>query len=395
MLRGLRVLVFLVVSAGAHFLAARWLLSVSPSARRRRGVVLGIAGCLSLVLAALRILGWWFRGTLFRDVLAIAMVELAVVVLSLAPLGVLAAASRMVSRAFDAVRPVRDDTAKQSRISRREAIEQAAGLSVAATTTLALGWGVVRGRHSFEVEEVPIKVAGWPRALDGYVIAQVSDIHVGAFVGDRELDEGFELVRRVRPDLVVATGDLVDNEADAIRPLIARLLGTGARDGAFTILGNHDHYAGAATVAALIGRSSVRVLHNEGVHIRRNEGGGFALLGVVDLSGSLRRSPGHDGPDLGQAAAGLSPDLPRILLAHQPRFFYESQGRIALQLSGHTHGGQINPGFRPAAAVMDFIAGRYDRAGSTLYVNRGFGVTGPPARIAAPPEVTKIVIVSA
>jgi len=391
----LRVLVFLIVSTGAHFLAARWVLSVFPWARARRRRVLAIAGALSLVLATLRVLGWWFRGPFFHSLLAVAMVELAIIVMALAPLGLFLAASRAIAHAFDRVVPAADDEAREARISRREAIERVAGISIASATTVALGWGMVRGRHAFAIEEVPIAIPGWPKALDGYVIAQVSDVHVGAFVGDRELDEGFELVRRVKPDLVVATGDLVDNDAALIGALVERLLGANARDGAYVVLGNHDHYAGAASVARTIRGSKVHLLHNEGVHVRARDGGGFALLGVDDLQGRRFPEAGHAGPDLGRALGGLAPDLPRILLAHQPKFFLESQGRVSLQLSGHTHGGQINPGFRPAAAVMEFIAGRYDRGGSTLYVNRGYGVTGPPSRVAAAPEVTKLVIVSA
>ena len=87
--------------------------------------------------------------------------------------------------------------------------------------------------------------------------------------------------------------------------------------------------------------------------------------------------------------------LPRILLAHQPNYIRESAGQVALQLSGHTHGGQINPGFHPAALFLPYVAGRFEVGGTTLYVNRGFGVVGPPARIGAPPEVTKVVLVSA
>ena len=366
-----------------------------PWARARRRLVFRIAGALSVTLALLRILGWWFRGPFFHSVLAIAMVELAVIVIALFPLGIVAAASRLVARAFDRVVPAASGRVKDDRISRREAIERVAGVSIASATTATLGWGMVRGRHSFAIEEVPIAVRGWPRALDGYVIAQVSDIHVGAFVHDRELEEGFELVRRIKPDLVIATGDLVDNDARRIGDLIVRLVGVDARDGAYAVLGNHDHYAGPDAVAAAFQRSGVRLLHNENVHIRPGDGGGFALLGVDDLQGRRGRDPGFDGPDLGRALAGLRPELPRILLAHQPKYFLESQGRVSLQLSGHTHGGQINPGFRPAAAVMEFVAGRYDRAGSSLYVNRGFGTSGPPARVAAPPEVTKLIIVSA
>ena len=140
---------------------------------------------------------------------------------------------------------------------------------------------------------------------------------------------------------------------------------------------------------------NVNVLSNESVRLRAGDGGGFALLGVDDHQGRAGRSPGFRGPDLYAAGRGLDAEVPRILLAHQPRYFKEAAGRVALQLSGHTHGGQINPGFRPAELVMDFVAGRYERGGSTLWVNRGFGVAGPPSRVGAPPEVTKIVIVAA
>jgi len=133
-------------------------------------------------------------------------------------------------------------------------------------------------------------------------------------------------------------------------------------------------------------------LLNEGVVMRGRDGGGFALLGVADLFAEGSR---EQGPSLDRALAMVPPDLPRILLAHQPEYFPQARGRVALQLSGHTHGGQINPGFRPASFFMRYLAGRYDEQGSTMWVNRGFGVSGPPARIGAPPEVTKIVLVSA
>jgi predicted MPP superfamily phosphohydrolase len=304
-------------------------------------------------------------------------------------------ASRFARRAPRAPAEPPDEAIPYVVVTRRQAMERIAGISVVGATTAALGWGMVRGRHAFALEEVVVRVAGWPRALDGYVIAQVSDVHVGAFVGDRELDEGFELVKRLRPDLMVATGDLVDFESEAIGPLIARLIGAGARDGAYAILGNHDHYAGAADVVRRLRESNVHVLCNESVRLRSGDGGGFALVGVDDLQGRSGRSRGFSGPDLGGATKLVAPDVPRILLAHQPRFFNESAGRVALQLSGHTHGGQINPGFRPADLLMEFVSGRYERSGSTLWVNRGFGVAGPPSRVGAPPEVTKVVIVAA
>jgi predicted MPP superfamily phosphohydrolase len=228
--------------------------------------------------------------------------------------------------------------------------------------------------------------------LDGYTIAQVSDLHTGVMVGERELAEGFERVAQIRPDLVVATGDLVDFDA-SYAPLIGRVLAEArARDGVYAIFGNHDYYTGADEVLEAVDRAGVELLVNAGKRIRPLDGGGFALLGVDDLW--ARRSGGR-GPDLERAIAMVPEGVPRVLLAHQPQYLNSSYGRVALQLSGHTHGGQINPGFHPAKLFMPYVSGRYEKNGTVMWVNRGFGVVGPPARIGAPPEVTKIILVSA
>jgi predicted MPP superfamily phosphohydrolase len=411
-----RILVFLLVSGLAHFLAARWVLSIlaEPVSAKRRRLVIGVAIGLSLFLATTRLGASVHDTRWMRMTVGVAMIELGAVVISLPSIGLMAlglrGASMLAHRgrkeepaagAPAAKAPAAENSAAEtpapnvSRVTRRQAIERVVGTSVFAATTTALGWGIVRGRHSFALEEIEIRIKGWPRALDGYVIAQVSDVHVGTFVGDRELDEGFELVTKIRPDLVVATGDLVDFESHVVGPLAQRLMQVRARDGASAVLGNHDHYGGAADVTQRLRTAGVRVLCNEGVRLREGDGGGFALVGVDDLLGRTRGTPGFRGPDLTAALSGVDRELPRILLAHQPRYIEESAGRVALQLSGHTHGGQINPGFRPADLLMDYVAGRYERAGSTLYVNRGFGVAGPPSRVGAPPEVTKLVVVAA
>ena len=393
----MRLLVFLVVSGLAHFLAARWVLStMSPAARgRRRRAVVITAVVLSSLLAVARLVSTVIETAASRTLVAVLLLELGAVVIALVPIGIMTLLARGVSRVVERSKPENMVEAEPEVVTRRQAIERVAGATLFGATSSALGWGMVRGRHSFGLEEVVVRVKNWPRALEGYTIAQVSDIHVGAFVGDRELDEGFELVTRIRPDLVVATGDLVDFDSSTVGALALRLMRAGARDGAYAILGNHDHYAGAGDVAERLRSMNVNVLSNQSVRLRAGDGGGFALLGVDDYQGRTGRSPGFSGPDLYAAGRELDAEVPRILLAHQPKYFEESAGRVALQLSGHTHGGQINPGFRPADLVMEFVAGRYEREGSTLWVNRGFGVAGPPSRVGAPPEVTKIVIVAA
>ena len=403
-----RVVFFLLVSGLAHFLAARWLLStMSPPQRARwRRVVMVMAALCAGLLAVVRLVSTFHETAVTRTLVAVMMLELGAVVFTLLPIGLMTLVGRAIGffsrgASTDASVSVSaratEDAALVPRavVSRRQAIERVAGVGLFGVTGTALGWGMARGRHDYGIEEVVVRVMGWPRALEGYTIAQVSDVHVGAFVGDRELDEGFELVRRIRPDLVVATGDLVDFDSGAIGPLALRLANAGARDGAYAILGNHDHYAGPGEVVGRLNAMKVRALCNESVRVRPGDGGGFALLGVDDIQGRSGRSRGFTGPDLYEAGKGLSADVPRILLAHQPRYFDEAAGRVALQLSGHTHGGQINPGFRPADLFMRYVAGRYEREGSTLWVNRGFGVVGPPSRVGAPPEVTKIVIIGA
>lgn len=285
--------------------------------------------------------------------------------------------------------------------SRRDVLLGAAGAVSWAGSGLALGWGVVRGRHDFELVETEIRIPGLPRVLDGYVIAQVSDLHVGAFIDEQELLRGLSLVRDARPDLLVATGDLVDLDP-SFTPLVAKHLRQIApRDGVVAILGNHDYYGDAVAVRAALRGGGVEVLVDEARMIRPNDGGGFRLIGLDDLAA---RAYGGRGPHLAQAlelwpsdASGrpANRDRPTILLAHQPKQFDQTAGKVALQLSGHTHGMQFDFAARVGRMAHAYVAGRYEKDGSTLWVNRGFGVTGPPSRIGVRPEVTKIVLVSA
>ncbi len=130
-----------------------------------------------------------------------------------------------------------------------------------------------------------------------------------------------------------------------------------------------------------------------------DRGAAFALLGVEDVWGPRF---GSVGPDLQRALASLSAtplgpralELPRILLCHNPAYFAQAAGQVSLQLSGHTHGGQINLLLRPADWVLPhgWVAGHYRLRGSHLYVNRGIGTVGPPARIGAPPEITRVIL---
>lgn len=381
--------IFILASGFGHGLILRWAIRVFPSVARHQRRAVIVIGLLILATPIARLFARTDASAVSSSLLAAGMIEVMIVLVAAIPMFLLGAAASVVPSAPPHVEAKAKD---EPIVGRREAIERVGGIAMLGVSGAALGWGMARGRHAFEIEEVVVKVVGLPRALDGYTIAQVSDLHVGLFVGERELREGLSRLAEIKPDLVVATGDLVDIDPH-FAPLMARALGSlKARDGVAAILGNHDYYTGARKVLAALRAAGVNTLVNSGIHLRKGDGCGFALLGVDDLSAE---HSGGEGPSLDTAMAMVPPDAPRILLAHQPRFFRDAKGLVALQLSGHTHGGQINPGFRPADFFMEFVSGRYEAAGSTLWVNRGFGVAGPPSRVGAAPEVTKIVLVSA
>lgn len=366
------------------------------------------AGLGSLWLVQL--LSHWLISNEYPSTLPRAIVELLLLPLVIAafPIGIVRVASFIVgriagvgrtagaARTAGAVRTAgvspRVPSTNADGITRRQLVEATTGVALLGTTGAMIGWGMVRGRHAFELREVPVRIAALPRALDGYVIAQISDVHAGTYVGEGELDEGLALVRKARPDLVVVTGDIVDFD-ETWAPLVARKLADLApRDGVAAVLGNHDYYADVDKVAAALRKGGVDVLVDEGRVIRPRDGGGFALLGVDDRWSTRY---GRAGPRLGRALAMVPPELGRVLLSHQPPTVDRWAGQVALQLSGHTHGGQINPGVRLADLFLKYVAGPYQVGGTTLYVNRGFGTVGTPSRVGAPPEVTRFVLVAA
>jgi predicted MPP superfamily phosphohydrolase len=362
-----------------------WAIASFPwLAGRKRGVAVGLlAFCVTPTLARWFVIRW--HSQLASDVQTVALMGLVTMMLAAIPVALLH---------FGLRRPKakRGGPTERVGITRRQVVEGTAGAAFLAGAGSMLGWGMVRGRHEFELCEIAVRIAGLPRALDGYAIAQVSDIHVGVHVGERELNEGLAFVRRAAPDLIAVTGDLVDFEPEATRLVARKLVDLAPRDGVVATLGNHDYYAGAEGVLHALRAAGVTPLVDEGRVIRPADAGGFALLGVDDKSS---RSYGRSGPRLARALAMVPSELPRILLSHQPATVNLWPGQVALQLSGHTHGGQINPGSITTNVFFEYLSGAYSVRGTTLYVNRGFGTVGPPARVGAPPEVTRIVLVAA
>lgn len=296
----------------------------------------------------------------------------------------------------------RADSKEEAVVPRRAVLAQAVAGSVFLVGGSSSLYGSLVGRHDYTIEELAVRLPGLSKALDGFSIVQLSDVHIGSFVGDAELEAGIEFVRRAKPDLVVLTGDLLDHDPRFAEKLgrFVRRLAPLAREGVTAITGNHDYYAGIEPTVAALRSAGADVLRNQGRVI--GGAGGFALLGVDDVM--AKRFDPAAGPDFASAVQSLpkidgrnaARDLPRVLLCHNPSYFEHSAGKVELQLSGHTHGGQVNLVVRPGELFMKngWIAGLYERSGSRLYINRGFGTAGPPARVGAPPEITRVVLTS-
>ena len=263
----------------------------------------------------------------------------------------------------------------------------------AAGTLLVVGVGgalaLVSGLRPPRLVRVEIALARWPQALDGFRIAQISDIHIGPLRDRRFARQLTERVNALAPDLTCVTGDLVDGSARLLADEVAPFGELRARHGVYFVTGNHDHYSGADDWVGVIEKLGLVPLRNRNVSIRC-DGASFVLAGVDDHRGGFGDGQREDLP---KALAGRDPALPLVLLAHDPATFKRaSQSGVDLQLSGHTHGGQIWPFRWLVRLAVPFVAGRYARNSAELYVSRGTGFWGPPMRLFAPAEITELTI---
>jgi predicted MPP superfamily phosphohydrolase len=237
---------------------------------------------------------------------------------------------------------------------------------------------------------VEVALARWPRALDGFRIVQISDLHVGPLLDRRFAADVAARVNALAPDLVAVTGDLVDGSVARVGAEVEPLGAIRARHGVFFVTGNHDYYSGADGWVARVLELGWRALRNERVAIEA-EGTGFEIAGVDDHNGRLVEPGG--GEDLERALGGRDPGRAVVLLAHDPTTFKRaSRIGVDLQLSGHTHGGQIWPFRWFVRAVIPWIEGLHRVGASALYVSRGTGFWGPPMRLGAPAEISELVL---
>ncbi len=269
-------------------------------------------------------------------------------------------------------------------------------VALAAADTLR---GFANARRTARVVRVDVPIPGLPAALEGFRIAQISDIHVGPTIRGGYLKRIVDAVNRLQADLVAITGDLVDGSVPELAAHVAPLADLSSRHGSFFVTGNHEYYAGAHAWIDEVRRLGVRVLLDSHVVLRHGPadgGGGEATLvvaGVADF-GAAHFDPSHRS-DPRQALAGAPHDAGlRLLLAHQPRSApAAADAGFDLQLSGHTHGGQFLPWNLFVPLQQPFVAGLHRLRGLWVYVSRGTGYWGPPKRFGAPSEITLLRLV--
>jgi predicted MPP superfamily phosphohydrolase len=243
-------------------------------------------------------------------------------------------------------------------------------------------YGYFEALH-IRTERVILKTSKIPKELSPVRIVQISDVHLGMIVREERLSRILQEVKKANPDLFVSTGDLVDAQVNRLNHLSDLLGEIRPRWGKFAVTGNHEYYAGLAESLEFTRQAGFRVLRGEGLTV----GGCLNLAGVDDPTGqAFGEAPGIPEPEM---LARLPRDRFTILLKHRPVLDPSSMGYFDLQVSGHTHKGQILP-FRLGTRIFfPFMGGLYRFPdGFLLYTSRGTGTWGPPIRFLTPPEVT-------
>ncbi|WP_063734911.1 metallophosphoesterase [Streptomyces sp. RTd22] len=270
--------------------------------------------------------------------------------------------------------------------SRRLFVARAVATGATAAAAGTVGYGAYTVLRGPRVKRVTVPLAKLPRRAHGFRIAVVSDIHLGPVLGRSHTQRVVDTINRTNPDLIAVVGDLVDGSVADLGPAAEPLRGLRSRLGSFFVTGNHEYFSGAEQWVDHVRELGVRPLENERVELPW-----FDLAGVNDVAGEDE----GQGPDFGRALGDRDRARASVLLAHQPVVIDDAVERgVDLQLSGHTHGGQLWPGKYVAALANPTVAG-LERYGDTqLYVTRGAGAWGPPVRVGAPPDVTVVELAS-
>jgi len=335
---------------------------------------------------------WWFFGSLVGFVTAIPFWGLDRM------LRLIHSSRRKPPRGVGSAHSAAEDSGAVAFPARRRFLEQTA-MVVASVPFAAGAYGMLYERVDVETTHQRVKLRRLPKAFDGFRIAQLSDIHIGPFMSEEEIRRIVGLANKVKPDLMVLTGDFVTWDPSTQVPVVRALAGLKAPFGIYGCVGNHEAWSHTEdSITALFAAEGIKILRQERVAISsQNEA--FNLIGVdFQTKTRLRNRPGRGEHFVRKYLSGveklIAPETANVLLSHNPNTFDRAaELGIELSLAGHTHGGQVslefvNQNISPSRLITSYVKGWFQKAGAQLYVNRGIGTIGIPIRIGSPPEIT-------
>lgn len=393
----------LVVGAGHFYLWRRLVRDTTASGRLRRvgfWVFVGLLVLTFATFAGTRVLpGWAGTALAWPGYLWLALFFYLLVILAVLELPALAV--RLVlrrtavrgealadvgtgSRTHVSSQPLSDAPGPAGYSSRRVFLARSVAVTAGLASVALVGSGVSSALGMPRLKRIQIPLARLPRSADGLRIALVSDIHLGPLNRGARTGRIVEMINGLDADLVAIVGDLVDGSVAELGAAAAPLRDLHSRYGTFFVTGNHEYFSGYQEWLAQVDRLGMRALRNQRVELP----GGLDLAGVNDVTGGSF----GDGPDYDAALGGRDPSRPVVLLAHQPIQAPDAARHgVDLQLSGHTHGGQIAP-FQliVRASGQPVVSGLGEVDGMPVYVTNGAGFWGPPVRVGAPPDVTLV-----
>ena len=300
-------------------------------------------------------------------------------------------------------------TAKENYFPERRKFISTTALAAAGIFSALAIDGIIFGKYRHTVRKVKLRFKNLPENFKGYKILQISDVHSGSFFNPQKLQKAIDLINEQDADVVLFTGDMVNNYADEFKPFIPLFKSIKAKDGKFSILGNHDYGDYGAwnsreekaqnipTLKNYQAEAGFKLLRNENIALEKN-GEKIYLLGVENWG--IKPFPQYG--DLDKALKGVPEDAIKVLMSHDPTHFDEvvkkHKTNVHLTLSGHTHGMQFgldlkNIKWSPVKFKYKKWADLYESEGKYLYVNRGFGVIAYPGRVGINPEITVIELV--
>ncbi len=292
----------------------------------------------------------------------------------------------------------------QQHLADRRSFISLAGIGAAAALSLLFADGIIFGKYRHRARRVKLKIAGLPEAFRGYRVLQISDVHSGSFLHPEKLQHAIDLINEQDADLILFTGDMVNNYAEEFVPFVNLFKSIRSRDGKFSVLGNHDYgeygtwnsvtekERNVPNLIELQKQAGFKMLRNSH-HIIERDGEKLYLIGVENWG----EKPFPQYGDLDKAATGIPAEAAKILMSHDPTHFdaivKNHPSNVQLTMSGHTHGMQFgidlkNVRWSPVQYRYKKWADLYESQGKYLYVNRGFGVIGYPGRVGINPEIT-------